>query len=135
MCIVKSKSGLLLGAFLAATVSATGVFAQSESDSSYLSSLDDMVLDMDLGTVGTETYDTVVVAAPTLAEAVNMQTNVNFAEMDCATLQDWAAENTDSSGILAGADMGGDSYQAAMEACALPTHALALAHPASVPSS
>ncbi len=113
---------------LATMVAASTVFAQSTrdglSDTSYLSSLDDMALDMDLGSIAAETYDTIVVAAPQLSQTGAS----NIGDMDCATLEKWIAQNSDANGILTGVEWAGDDYQAALTACAFPpTHALALA--------
>jgi hypothetical protein len=121
---------LLMSFVLAALSGSNAALAQSatdsQSDSSYLSSLDDMVLDMDLGSIATETYDTIVVTAPQLSQA----NAPHIADMDCGTLEKWVAQNTDANGVLAGVEWAGDEYQAALTACAFPaTHALALATP------
>lgn len=106
---------------------AGGATAQSvvdgASDSSYLSSLDDMALNMDLGSIATETYDTIIVEAPQLSDA-----KTALGDMDCATLKDWMAKHSADNGVLSGVDWAGQDYQAALTACAFPApQALALA--------
>ena len=119
---------------LATMVAAGAVFAQSTrdglSDTGYLSSLDDMALDMDLGSIATQTYDTIVVEAPQLSQAGSDGAGANIGDMDCATLEKWVAQHSDENGVLSGVEWAGNEYQAALTACAFPaTQALALAAP------